>query len=214
MILKPQYNRYLQGTLLVMCSVVLLLVLFEQFQVYELHYEEVVQSSSSSLSMPSSQDARIPALSDYISMVERPLFMDTRRHYVPEVSIDPNSQVVEQTSHNQFSLSGIVLAEGQRLALIQVAPGGKIERLKQGESLHGWIVSEINASQATLKNSTEVIHLELQVKSEPMRTRRRTDRTDAEAPVKANIVEPTEAQKTRRRQNPIPNDTNNQVITR
>lgn len=128
----------------------------------------------------------LPPLSDFASIIERPLFMSNRR---PETKDDglsatagPVSPASGPTRSGNLALSGIVLTGDKAIALV-TGTDHKIHRLEVGESIDDWSVKAIRNKEIVLTRGNETRNLELKVEkspapgSNPQRRRITTPRT-------------------------------------
>lgn len=96
-----------------------------------------------------------PDISKFSEVVERPLFMRSRRP--PEASVDVSDEV--RTS--AFDLVGIIVSQDKRVALLRPSTSKKVMRAVEGQHVEGWEVIEIRATEITLArgNSNEIIKI-------------------------------------------------------
>ena len=113
----------------------------------------------------------LPPISDFTSIIERPLFEADRR---PE-SIDGGGQneiVTPQSAPGNgdagnMILSAIVLADDKAIALVQTKTDHKIHRLETGETIGGWTIKKIKNKEIILSKGNETRNLELLVMKSP-----------------------------------------------
>lgn len=97
---------------------------------------------------------------DYAVMAARPLFIDTRRSYVP-----PSAAATAPASPPEpLTLLATVLTEGHQVALVQAQRDNRIQKLGVGETVSGWTVVEVYAGYVTLRRGNETRRLDLVVK--------------------------------------------------
>jgi type II secretory pathway component PulC len=96
---------------------------------------------------PAAQAARGPApksaavaASAYPAIAEHPLFSPTRQPWIPLKTPSPTTAHV---SLENYKLTGIILGDGQRVAVLRTANGGKTVILSEGQILEGWTLREI-----------------------------------------------------------------------
>lgn len=168
--LLPATARYLQLCLLCLSTVFIISIWLE------LNHDRSLQSITVA-SHESSGDADIkqdtnspdlPPLSDFISIIERPLFTSNRR----PVSEDYRSTAAagqispESGPSRDFVLSGIVLTDDRTIALVQTSDH-KLHRLEVGDNIGNWLVKEIRNKEIVLTSSHETRNLRLQVSKSP-----------------------------------------------
>jgi hypothetical protein len=87
----------------------------------------------------------MPERTRFVTIVSRPLFSASRRPRSEEPPV-VNAPTLD------FSLSGIVTATGEPLALIKPDAGGDTVRVKQGQEVFGWTVSRIEADRIQVQH--------------------------------------------------------------
>ncbi|GMQ95912.1 MAG: hypothetical protein BMS9Abin14_384 [Gammaproteobacteria bacterium] len=90
---------------------------------------------------------------DFSETLTRPLFMPDRQ----PPGEAPGALPVEaprgaRPNANRYALSAIIIVDDQRIALLTDTATGGLSRVREGESLAGWQVEEINESGAVLSN--------------------------------------------------------------
>ena len=107
----------------------------------------------------------VPSLDTYSEVVERPLFRKDRRPYIPEPPAGP-----EQTRDDGpditalISLSGTVINENERIALIERKRDNKLQQIRQGEKFSGWTLDQIQADAITMQKGRKTRQIALRVK--------------------------------------------------
>ncbi len=104
-------------------------------------------------------------LSDFTEVTERPLFSQTRRPDVAAIDEPDLPQV--PVRQPDFTLTGVVIADGSQIALLSRKRDPKIERVKVGEKLDGWEVTEISPLKVVMISQGSQIELEMLRKSDP-----------------------------------------------
>jgi hypothetical protein len=98
----------------------------------------------------------IRRLNQYDEIVERPLFLASRRP--PEEREEaPQSRTAEE----ELRLLGVLLAPQRIVALLQVDSSGKTARLEVGEKANGWQLETISARSVSLRRGDRVKNLQL-----------------------------------------------------
>ena len=161
-------NAFMKHTLIGLC------ILFSGVLLYEMsrNYSPDVGSSVTTED-PSNKKAGVPAdkpvtsLEDYAGIIERPLFSPDRKPYEAEVvEAKPNRPVpvnTPLTKREDYSLSAVIITDDKRMALIETKNGKKIHRLREGEELDGWTLTDVQPARVSLKKGSEVKELELAV---------------------------------------------------
>ena len=95
----------------------------------------------------------LPGVSEYQQMVERPLFMESRRPPPPkseEPPPPPPPTPPEKATPVNFKVMGILSTPEGRMALIADAKG-KYKRLKVKDSLDGWQITDIKPDRLLIE---------------------------------------------------------------
>ena len=79
-----------------------------------------------------------PKIEDFGAIVERPLFIASRR---PATAIDSSKR--SDPILKQYRLTGVMMAPEKRVAFLAGTRKGDNLALKIGDELHGWLVAEI-----------------------------------------------------------------------
>lgn len=94
-------------------------------------------------SRPTQRQA-MPEKARFSAIVERPLFLPSRRP--PSVEA-----VAASTPTPDFSLFGVVISTGEPFALVTPDTGGDPIRVKQGEEISGWTVDRIESDRILIR---------------------------------------------------------------
>jgi len=89
----------------------------------------------------------LPPMSAYAEVTERPLFSPSRQPAPPEAAQE------DLGNSSAFTLLGIVISEGERMALIEHGKPGVVARLKEGQAVEGWRVQTIEADRVILEHA-------------------------------------------------------------
>lgn len=98
----------------------------------------------------------------YAIVAERPLFMETRRPYVPPPMATPAGTAAAPPE--PLTLLATVLMEGRQIALIQSQRDNRIQMLSQGEALAGWTLVDVQPGFVLLRRGNDNRRLDLVVK--------------------------------------------------
>ena len=168
---NPEASRYFQRTLIVLCGILFLFVVYELVRPYQ--FFPAVQSTvrdKQPVTETLQYNANRTALptETFSEIIERPLFMDTRRPYVAPVSTDANKhkrpRKTEPDILTLFSLSAIVITNEKRIALVEDNRTGKLQQLHQGEMYGGWTLTDIGTNSITMQQGPDIRNMELVVK--------------------------------------------------
>ena len=112
-------------------------------------------------------EIRIPPLPDSHEFTARPLFRQTRR--APLIAPEPEpvheeyveEEILEVALTPNYVLSAVIIAEGQRIAYLSEAEGMALIPVRQGESIGGWQLVEVNQDYAVLESDQNRVRLDL-----------------------------------------------------
>ena len=175
----PSSNSALRSFLLTLSVICLSILLFESLQDYSL--DSVVLSNPATSSKKDTQNntvSPLPALVDYVEIIERPLFMEDRRPFVPPEVVSPAKPRTRKAPASRkeeqiFNLSAIIITDEKRIALLESGREKKLHKVSQGDELDGWTISNIAPNRISMQKGTETREMELAVKSSPKQTRRK-----------------------------------------
>ena len=108
----------------------------------------------------------VPPLDQYSEIVERPLFLETRRPpppEIPDVAVEEEEQPVEE---QVFTLLGVMVTPDSKMALVEVDESGNVARLKVGDEVEGWELDSVSADNVVLRKGESVKNLPL-VRNKP-----------------------------------------------
>ena len=109
--------------------------------------------------------AQPPAAMSFSSIVERPLFSPTRRPPEPapppELAPPAPAPPPPPPPPIDFSLVGVALSEGQRVALVQRQADGSVHRVIEGSEVLGWKAIRIEAEAALFRSGDRQEELRL-----------------------------------------------------
>lgn len=108
--------------------------------------------SSASVSSVAAAVTRGPSftpgpLDSFADIVERPLFNETRR---PAVSLAAQDGVIAPLADTSIQLTGVVLSEGRRIAVLQLEGAPRPVSVEVGSDVGGWKVEVIGAERVVL----------------------------------------------------------------
>lgn len=178
--MKPNttLDNIIRPPLLILSLCFVLVLITESIRKYDIEAQlETGKTSTMSEQTVDARAASLAPLSDYAEVVQRPLFMQDRRPFVPEQVAATNTPVkkapVRRQGNDNFSLSAIIITDEKRIALIQSGRNKTLQKVAQGEQLEGWTVSDIQAGKISLKRGSETRELELAVKGSPKQSNAR-----------------------------------------
>ncbi len=148
--------------------------------------------------LPDVQDFTLAPLQAYLEVLERPLFAPGRR---PPVQAGP---AVTPEQPLGLALSGTVVSDQGRFALVRSTEGGAIWRLQIGDEVSGWTLVAVEADRVTFRRQGDERQLTMAfdqppaVPRPPPRQRRRSNRGDAAADAPEAAPQPAEEDPRRR----------------
>lgn len=83
----------------------------------------------------------------YSAMVERPLFVPTRRPPPPPPPVVPPKPAMRK---GQFSLVGVILTKDKKLAFLREVATGKVTRVEEGKEINGILVASMEKEKVVL----------------------------------------------------------------
>lgn len=100
----------------------------------------------------------LPPLEAFAELMARPLFSSTRRPI--EADGEP-AAVVAGPQGLDATLTGVIIAEESKVALIMPRNGNKPVRLIEGQRYQGWTLSEVDSEGVIFRQGTQAKILEL-----------------------------------------------------
>lgn len=94
----------------------------------------------------------LPGVSEYQQMVERPLFVESRRPNQPPPAASLPPQKPEPPGPINFKVMGILSTPEGKMALMADAKG-KYKRMKIRDAIDGWQIAEINPDRVLLEQN-------------------------------------------------------------
>ncbi len=194
--LNPWALRFFQGILIALCGI------FSGYTLYELVRPYPLSSSALSIE-PDKQtvvktqtvtNSPVAPLETFSEIIERPLFMENRRPFVPPVSTGSKEskrpRQAEPDISTQISLSAIVIADEKGIALIENKRDRKLQKLQLGETYNGWTLSDIQANHIAMQKGPETRQIKLVVKPSRPGSRAQQETKPADAEKQFRIASP------------------------
>lgn len=122
----------------------------------------------------------IAALESLTDTIERPLFLQSRRPPAPEAAPTVEEPVREKpvASLPRFVVSAIVIADGERTALLRNPSDGRMLRVVEGDDVQGWTLEEVQSDRVVLATGGRRQELPLRMFLAPPATPRQAVRRD------------------------------------
>ena len=180
--MPPRSNR-LMITMLVLSSIALAAILaFQLLHPPELNKIEAIRSNDPVLDIGAEETSlehiKIAAADRYSEIVERPLFLESRKPPAPDARPAPIQAPVQEEDDKTFTLIGVMVTTEATTALLQVNETGKIVRLRPGEKVENWQLNSVDADFVTLRKGQKNKKLELvRNKERPRPTVNTTNKT-------------------------------------
>ena len=96
----------------------------------------------------------LPPLSDYADVLRRPLFVEARR---PPLHV----AAAAETPPLGLSLVAVVIAPGERHALVQRGNPPHLDRITEGQDIDGWTVESIQLDRVVLSRGDGRVELKV-----------------------------------------------------
>ena len=129
-------------------------------------------------------DLTLPSVATFEQLVERPLFMSSRRPPEPDDEPEPEPEPLPDKPPQSLkaSLSSIMITEDRRMALVRDLSSNKTVRLQVGSTLSGWKVRAIDNDQVIFSqnNKTQILPLRIFDKQSRKQQKKQSEPTDAE----------------------------------
>ena len=107
-----------------------------------------------------------PALSALSDMVERPLFLSTRRMPEPEEAAPP-----PPPKPIRLKLVGVAMGGGSRVALLRNLVNNQLIHLAEGETHDGWSLDTVRTQSASFSRGPQTTELPLELEGQAPRRR-------------------------------------------
>lgn len=99
----------------------------------------------------------------YQDIIDRPLFMEDRQPYIL-LAPKTNKSNIKELKLQQLSLSAIVITSDKSIAIFQYAQSKTLQRIALGETIDGWILTEVLEQSVVLKKGDNTKTLVLEIK--------------------------------------------------
>jgi hypothetical protein len=103
----------------------------------------------------------VASLGKYNEIIERPLFLSTRRPPEKQPEEPPEPSPEPPSADETFTLLGVVLTPEATIALLQDDKSGEIARLQVGEQVNGWHLKAVQANSVSLSKGDQAVDLPL-----------------------------------------------------
>ena len=165
--INQQASRVFGRTLVVLCAILCGVTVYELGRPYYPAYDEtsVSRGEQAVAETPVAANEALPSIDAFSEIIERPLFMENRRPFVPPAPVvtkkPETPRPAEPDITTQISLRATIIIGDKRIALIQVLGDGKQQQLRQGEAFNGWTLAEIQTDSISMKKGNEVRRIDL-----------------------------------------------------
>lgn len=156
-------NRPTQGLLAALLVLALLVALQLAFPAAPAPVADV-EGEAGEASLPEFGGVELPPppLADLSAMMERPLFMDTRRMPEPEEAAPP-----PPPTPLRLKLLGVAISGGSRVALFRNTSSKLLLQLAEGDSHDGWTLDAVDSKSARFSRGEQQTELPLEVETGP-----------------------------------------------
>jgi hypothetical protein len=96
----------------------------------------------------------LPMMSQFVDMVERPLFYIERRLPKP-----PPKQAAPPPSPLNLQLEGVAIANGSRVAVLRNPNTRQLVQIEEGGTHDGWTLESVDSTSASFKRGEQVTEL-------------------------------------------------------
>jgi len=107
---------------------------------------------------------QLPPLSEFAGTVERPLFLSDRRPPEPDEVVEA---APEKTRPLQVIVTGVILSEAGRFALVRREGAAEVFRLAARDTIDGWSVKEVLADRVIFERDEDSLEVELKDLTQP-----------------------------------------------
>ncbi|MCP5420415.1 MAG: hypothetical protein H6970_01415 [Gammaproteobacteria bacterium] len=110
-----------------------------------------------------------PPLEEYADIVERPLFLESRRPPDPsqEETVEAGPATGAANDELTFLLQGVMLTPRSMMALLRIEQQNKVLRLRMGDTFDDWHVDAIRADGVSLRAGDRVVDVPL-IRNKPV----------------------------------------------
>jgi hypothetical protein len=131
------------------------------------------KSAEKSSPIPSLPDVPPRDTGNFTAVGERPLFIASRRMPVIEEDVKVNGVSASETTSLSFSVVGIIIGEGKKLASFERTGKKESVTLPIGQSIDGWTIDGIDFDSVSLKsgNRSKILRLADDGKINPVKHR-------------------------------------------
>lgn len=172
--LSPESVKSLQISLGLLCFVFIVTLIYELSRGYTLvgYLEDGEPPHQKPLSEYQGKPDIRP-ISEYTAIIERPLFSDDRRPYVPPeqpvpMPIADNKPGINPKNTDDYLLTAVIITRDDRIALLQSNRGKAITKLGVGETIAGWTLAAVEPHEVTLTRGSDKKTLALEVIKSPV----------------------------------------------
>ena len=148
---------------MILPAVILAIILVAQILWGNYDSSDIDTGSKSLAAIPETLQFRLPPIDQaYTHLLERPINLPNRRQPpLPGVQIKkpPPAPKVK------FKLIGIVMAEGNNIALIRETATGKMRSIKAGETINGMKLEKVESDRIVFRNGATIQELWLTIET-------------------------------------------------
>lgn len=202
--LSQQTTRITRISLIAICVLCSGFIAYEWVRPYRLSVDPPRLLPDDSIPAAPEIPANRPAVSleTFSDITERPLFRQDRRPYVAEAPAEPKQP--RDTGSDitaQITLSGVVIDDDERIALIERKQDKKLQQLRQGDTFNGWTLDQIRPDDITMQKGQESRQIALTVKLSRQQAQPHQDGKPADTEKQSRMASPANTPESRDAQN-------------
>lgn len=95
-----------------------------------------------------------PGAADYPAILEHPLFYPTRQPWVADNPAEPAGVPAALAALKDYALTGIVVSDGARVAVLKPLTKGKTILATEGQVVENWVLREISPERLHFENGS------------------------------------------------------------
>lgn len=129
-----------------LCVILVALIALEMVFPFEVWRQAVGESDKKWQAPLSGQDFKLPELEQFADVIERPLFLKSRRSAPPTVGPEGLASAADSRL-GQYALAGVVITPAKRFVLLRATRDNKFHRVADGQDFEGWTVQAIQGEE-------------------------------------------------------------------
>lgn len=169
MTLRTEHVNRLSPMLLLVCLALVLVLVVQWHTRLRIEHSEVSRVGQPVPVDPSppGENYSAPVLAAFSDILERPLFTEGRKPYVPAVA----PAAAARPSPLRLQVEGVVLTPETRIVVVRDLGNRELLRLPEGSSFQGWVIESVHPGGARFINGEQRQEFVLDPLNNPFRTR-------------------------------------------